>query len=299
MKRNNIIPLCDEIERRDVSTAHAPASKMLASLDTVARPFALGKHVTIECYNCDPEVLNDSARLEQVCIETVRQSGATILSSHFHYYTPQGISGVIIISESHFTIHTWPEHKYAACDFFSCSDSIDIQKALDCLKKQLNTAEIGISADMARGVVENNRVERHISEIGNQDHDFVYSWKKKFELSNAWGILTSVDIADCDPQKIRDSAFITTYVHKLCDFIGMRRFGDTVVVNFGEDMRVAGFSMTQLIESSLISGHFANQTNRAYIDIFSCKFYEPRYVAEFSLKMFGGTNYVMQVALRS
>jgi len=296
MKRNNIIPLCSEIDRRDVSTVQ---NAVHSEVNLATRPFALGKHVTIECYNCDSTVLNDSARLEQVCIETVRQSGATILSSHFHYYTPQGISGVIIISESHFTIHTWPEHNYAACDFFSCSDTIDIQKALDCLKKHLKTNEISISADMARGIVENNRVERHIAETRSSDQEFVYSWRKKFETSNAWGILTSVDIADCDPQKIRDSDFITTYVHKLCDYIGMRRFGDTVVVNFGEDMRVAGFSMTQLIESSLISGHFANQTNRAYIDIFSCKFYEPRDVAEFSLKMFNGSNYVMQVALRS
>ncbi|MBN1850064.1 MAG: adenosylmethionine decarboxylase [Deltaproteobacteria bacterium] len=299
MKRNNIIPLCSEKERRDASSGQHAVPNGLVSLNTAARPRALGKHVTIECYNCDSQVLNDSARLEQVCIETVRQSGATILSSHFHYYTPQGISGVIIISESHFTIHTWPEHKYAACDFFSCSDTIDIQKALDSLKRHLKTPEIGISADMARGIVDNNRIERYITETDNTDQGFVYSWKKKFELSKAWGILTSVDIADCDPKKIRDGAFITAYVHQLCDHIGMRRFGDTVVVNFGEDERVAGFSMTQLIESSLVSGHFANQTNRAYIDIFSCKFYEPRDAAEFSLKMFSGSNYVMQVALRS
>jgi S-adenosylmethionine decarboxylase len=232
-------------------------------------------------------------------METVRRSGATILSSHFHYYTPQGISGVIIISESHFTIHTWPEHKYAACDFFSCSDSINIQGAVDSLKEFFNTPQVEMSADMARGVIDNNRFEKHVLQANNSEDRFFFSWREKFVQSDAWGILTSVDISDCNPQKIRDGQFITTYVHKLCDFIGMKRYGDTVVVNFGKDERVAGFSMTQLIESSLISGHFANQTNRAYIDIFSCKFYEPRDVAEFSLKMFDGSKYVMQVALRS
>ncbi len=299
MKLHNTIPLGDGMKIHNIPSTPAVARNRVASRNTQSRPFALGKHVTIECYNCDTKVLNDSAQLERVCLETVRRSGATIMSSHFHYYAPQGISGVIIISESHFTVHTWPEYKYAACDFFSCSDSIDIQRALDSLKEFFHSSEVYISADMARGIVDNKGIERRMPECRNSERIYAYSWKEKFEQSDAWGILTSVDIADCDPCKIRDSAFITTYVHQLCDFIGMKRFGDTVVVNFGEDKRVAGFSMTQLIESSLISGHFANHSNRAYVDIFSCKFYEPRDVAEFTLNMFGGATYVMQVTLRS
>jgi S-adenosylmethionine/arginine decarboxylase-like enzyme len=66
----------------------------------------------------------------------------------------------------------------------------------------------------------------------------------------------------------------------------MKRFGDCQVVHFGEEERVAGFSMIQLIETSLISGHFANLTNSAYIDIFSCKAYDPNTVAEFTRKFF-------------
>lgn len=299
MKLNNTVPLDDGMNVLGIPSTQAVSRNGHALLNTLSKPFALGKHVTIECYNCDTDVLNNSTQLEQVCLETVRRSGATILSSHFHYYAPQGISGVIIISESHFTVHTWPEYKYAACDFFSCSDSIDIQRALDSLKEFFHSPEIYISADMARGIVDKSGIERHIPECCNSEHIFAYSWKEKFEQSNAWGILTSIDVADCEPYKIRDGAFITTFVHQLCDFIGMKRFGDTVVVNFGKDKRVAGFSMTQLIESSLISGHFANYSNRAYIDIFSCRFYEPRDVAEFTLKMFGGSTYVMQVSLRS
>jgi S-adenosylmethionine decarboxylase len=78
----------------------------------------------------------------------------------------------------------------------------------------------------------------------------------------------------------------------------MKKFGDCVTVHFGENEKVAGFSMTQFIESSLISGHFANKTNTAYLDIFSCKFYEPRDAAEFSVEFFKGAHYKMQVALR-
>jgi S-adenosylmethionine decarboxylase len=78
----------------------------------------------------------------------------------------------------------------------------------------------------------------------------------------------------------------------------MKRFGETVVVHFGDDERVAGFSMTQLIETSLISAHFANQTGSVYLDIFSCKYYEPETAAEFAKTFFKGSDYNLNVVLR-
>jgi S-adenosylmethionine/arginine decarboxylase-like enzyme len=78
-------------------------------------------------------------------------------------------------------------------------------------------------------------------------------------------------------------------VVQLCDLIEMKRFGDTQVVHFGEDEKVAGFSMVQLIETSLISAHFANLTNTVYLDVFSCKAYDPEVVREFSQTSFGGS----------
>jgi S-adenosylmethionine decarboxylase len=127
---------------------------------------------------------------------------------------------------------------------------------------------------------------------------FIRNYKQEFDAKNAWGILSSIDIHHCDPSLIRDEAAIKDFVQQLCELIEMKRFGDTVVVHFGEDERVAGFSMTQLIETSLISAHFANQTNNVYLDIFSCKYYEPEVVAEFSKTFFKGENYNMNVVLR-
>jgi S-adenosylmethionine decarboxylase len=124
------------------------------------------------------------------------------------------------------------------------------------------------------------------------------NYKQEFDAVNAWGILSSIDIHCCDPVLIRSEAAIKEYVLQLCDLIEMNRYGDTVVVHFGEDERVAGFSMTQLIETSLISAHFANQTNNVYLDIFSCKYYEPEVAAEFSKSYFKGENYNLNVVLR-
>jgi S-adenosylmethionine decarboxylase len=113
-----------------------------------------------------------------------------------------------------------------------------------------------------------------------------------------WGILTSIDLYECDGEIIRDGEKIKDYVIRLCRLIKMTRFGECQVVHFGEDKRVEGYSMVQLIETSLISGHFANATNRAYIDIFSCGFYDPDEAAEFTREFFKAESVGLNVLKR-
>jgi len=123
--------------------------------------------------------------------------------------------------------------------------------------------------------------------------------KKEFYDTNAWGLSTSVDLYKCNPEIIRDAKAIKIYVDELCELIEMKQFGETKIVNFGDDEKVAGFSMVQLIETSLISGHFANHSNSAYIDIFSCKYYEPSVVVEFTKKFFEAKDVKMHYILRN
>ena len=118
------------------------------------------------------------------------------------------------------------------------------------------------------------------------------------DISGAWGLACSFDICDCDPDTIRDAEKIRQFVYQLCDLIAMKRFGECQVVNFGEDERVAGFSMVQLIETSLISAHFANASNATYLDVFSCKPYDPAVVEKFALEYFGGARCITHVNLR-
>jgi S-adenosylmethionine/arginine decarboxylase-like enzyme len=121
---------------------------------------------------------------------------------------------------------------------------------------------------------------------------------EKARALNAWGIASAIDIYGCTPETIRDADAIRRFVAELCDLIEMKRFGETQVVHFGEDERVAGYSMVQLIETSLISAHFANQTNTVYLDVFSCKPYDAKAVEAFSRNFFGGVHSVLQVNLR-
>jgi len=118
------------------------------------------------------------------------------------------------------------------------------------------------------------------------------------EAATPWGILTSLDLYGCKPETIRNAEEIKRFVVELCERIDMKRFGECQVVHFGRDERVAGYSMIQLIETSLISGHFANQSNAAYIDIFSCKPYDPNEVAEFAGCFFGAEFMEVHVAKR-
>lgn len=122
--------------------------------------------------------------------------------------------------------------------------------------------------------------------------------KEKYFKEDVWGLLTSLDLHHCNGEMIRNAQAIKEYVNQLCELIEMKKFGETLVVNFGEDERVAGFSMTQLIETSLISGHFANLTNSAYIDIFSCKYYDPQIAADFTQKYFQAKDVNIHYILR-
>lgn len=118
------------------------------------------------------------------------------------------------------------------------------------------------------------------------------------DISQPWGLLSCIDLYDCDPEIIRNAEKIRQFVAELCELIEMRRFGETQVVHFGEDERVAGFSMTQLIETSLISAHFANATNTTYLDVFSCKSYDPQVVTEFAEKFFKPAKTSLQTIIR-
>lgn len=95
-----------------------------------------------------------------------------------------------------------------------------------------------------------------------------------------------------------NAEYIKEFIKDLCEIIEMKRFGDTTVVNFGTNEKVSGFSMTQLIETSLISAHFANASKAIYFDVFSCKAFSPYKVAEFVKERFEASEYKVNVNFR-
>lgn len=122
---------------------------------------------------------------------------------------------------------------------------------------------------------------------------------ESFNTDEHWGLITSIDLFSCNPETIRSKEAIERFSRELCEYLEMKMYGDPVVVNFGEDPRIAGFSLLQLIETSNIAGHFANDTNHVYLDIFSCKAYGPKKAAEFCKEYFEAEKYNYNAILRS
>jgi S-adenosylmethionine decarboxylase len=96
----------------------------------------------------------------------------------------------------------------------------------------------------------------------------------EYQQPLAWDLSTSIDLYDCDPTLIQNQESIEQFTRELCQLLEVQRFGPAQIVRFDDDPRVYGYSMVQLIETSLVSGHFAEESNTVYLDIFSCKSYD-------------------------
>lgn len=118
---------------------------------------ALGRHLLLELKDCNGDVLNDLDFLRNCLCETAEQIGATVVNDSFHQFCPQGVSGVVVIAESHICIHTWPEYNYAAVDVFTCGDSVDPQEAVRLLVEKLGSKDPSF-IELKRGILQDNSV---------------------------------------------------------------------------------------------------------------------------------------------
>src|SRR6266850_1285258 len=115
---------------------------------------ALGRHLLLEMFDCDPDAINSLEAVKGALIEAAKRAQATIVDVVFHEFNPFGISGVVVIAESHLSIHTWPEYRYAAVDVFSCGEVLQPEIAVNYLVDQFG-AERASVVEMQRGVFVN------------------------------------------------------------------------------------------------------------------------------------------------
>ena len=112
---------------------------------------ALGRHMLLELFDCDPDAINSLDIVKTSMVEAAKRAQATIVDVIFHEFNPFGISGVVVIAESHLAIHTWPEYRYAAVDVFSCGETLQPQVAVEHLVEQLGAARTSV-VELQRGV---------------------------------------------------------------------------------------------------------------------------------------------------
>jgi len=118
---------------------------------------ALGTHLLVELKNCNTKILNDVKKIEEILVSAAQEAKATIIETKFHKFSPYGISGVVVIAESHLTIHTWPEHGYAAVDIFTCGETLHPSVAADYIIARLQSKNPSI-VEMKRGLLPTERV---------------------------------------------------------------------------------------------------------------------------------------------
>ena len=121
---------------------------------------ALGRHIIAEFYDCDSNILKDTQLVETYMKRAAIECGATIVESAFHTFNPFGVSGVVVIAESHLAIHTWPEYGYAAVDVFTCGDEVDPQVAVNSLIESLKAKDSKM-VNLLRGELKNQDVLHH------------------------------------------------------------------------------------------------------------------------------------------
>ena len=114
---------------------------------------ALGKHLLLELKGCNEEVINDLSIIKSTLLEAAIEAGATVMGESFHRFSPQGVSGVVIIAESHLFIHTWPEYGYVAADIFTCGNTVQPEKAAEILIRKLGAKNHSV-VELQRGILD-------------------------------------------------------------------------------------------------------------------------------------------------
>ena len=123
----------------------------------VNRLHALGTHLLLELKECNSKTLGNLEFVQETLKNAALEAKATIVEVAFHEFSPFGISGMVVIAESHLAIHTWPEYGYAAVDVFTCGDLIDPRVAAKFLIEKFESKNPSI-IEMKRGILGNEKL---------------------------------------------------------------------------------------------------------------------------------------------
>jgi len=112
----------------------------------------LGVHLLIELFGCNKEILNDEVRIKDILIQVTQIIKVTPVKTIIHKFSPQGVTVIVIIAESHLLVHTWPEHGYAGCDIFTCGSKLYLEDGINYLVSQFEAKNVTIQ-EIKRGIV--------------------------------------------------------------------------------------------------------------------------------------------------
>ena len=122
---------------------------------------ALGTHIIVELSDCNAQILSDVEEVTEILVTAAKEANAEVLQTAFHRFMPQGVSGVVVIAESHLSIHTWPEYGYAAMDIYTCGDHTDPWKACRYAAEKFQAKQM-LTTEVRRGLPDEAGVFSHV-----------------------------------------------------------------------------------------------------------------------------------------
>ena len=257
--------------------------------------FALGRQMTVEYYECDSAIITDAPQMEKIFVNAAKLAGATVISSDFHRFDPQGVSGVVVISESHFAVHAWPEYGYAAVDLFTCGENIDFDTAVEEIRNGMKSKHWIVSSLVSRGILNGAGVER-IRPIREDDdcHAFQLSWQSRFNDTNARAFSNSIDLYGCavsTPEEMCKTA------EGFCVELG-NVIGRPVSGVFDAQISNGSIDFFQRYNAGAVSGNIKLDGSIACLDIRTEGFFDPHAAAELAMRYFKSQYYRMQPNVR-
>ena len=122
---------------------------------------ALGTHIMVELSDCNAQILSDVDQVANILVAAAKAANAEVLQTAFHRFAPQGVSGVVVIAESHLSIHTWPEFGYAAMDIYTCGDKTEPWKACRFAAAEFQAKQM-LTTEVRRGMPDEDGVYSHV-----------------------------------------------------------------------------------------------------------------------------------------
>ncbi len=252
--------------------------------------FAIGRHLIADLNGCAYDTIATAERVREIMLKAARKSGATIICDEFRHFSPHGVSGFVVISESHFSIHTWPEYSFAAIDIFTCGDSVNFNTAIEVLREGFGAQNIEITADLFRGTGVNASHQMVAEKISVRE----LSWQDLFQRTKAWGMRIDIELIDCD---LQEPAVIEETVLRIVKRMNMPALCKTFENACAKDAHSLT-TYSACFHDVHVSAYQKMSSDTAYIEFLTNGFVDPQILGIAALEESNAKGYRLRISLR-
>lgn len=253
--------------------------------------YAVGRHMIADFHGCAYGQIATADVVRAILLEAADKAGATVVGETFRYFSPHGVSGFVIISESHFSIHTWPEYSYAAVDIFTCGDSVNFDTAIAFMQSAFQAQRVEITADLHRGTGIGSPIDQSLPPPTAQEH----SWNELYHRTDAWGMHLEIELVGAPPQTHESLRELASRLAKRLGHSALFSELETVC-NQPDGNPMTSFS--GCFYGMQIQAYKRTQSSSVYLEILCNGFQDPKTTGPLAMELSGSKGYRLRVSLR-